>query len=418
MGFFSRFFKGKKAENSLNTSRSFFWGGSSAGAFVNEHTAMQTSAVYACVRVISEAIASLPLNVYNHNADGTGGAKPALTHNLYNLLHYAPNPEMTSFVYRETLMGHLLLYGNAYSQIIRDGGARVIGLYPLLPDKMDVSRNDRGEIYYTYWRDRDEAGSRGKSDAVILRKEDVLHIPGLSFDGLIGYSPIALAKNAIGMAIATENYGATFFANGATPGGILEHPGTVKDPETLRAAWETVHKGSHNTNKVGVLTDGLKYHQIAIPPEQAQFLQTRKFQLNEIARIFQVPPHMIGDLERSSFNNIEQQSLEFVKYCISPWVNRWEQAMWQNLLLPSEKTRLFVKFNLDGLLRGDYATRMRGYSIGIQNGFMCPNDIRRLEDMDEIPDDKGGNKFMVNGNMVELNDVGAAYRRRKGLDDE
>lgn len=408
MGLFSRFFK-EKPKNTLSTSRSFFWGSTKAGVLVNEATALQTAAVYACVRLISEAVAGLPLHIYSHD---TGGSKPVTTHNLYTLLHYAPNPEMTSFVFRETLMGHLLLYGNAYAQILRDGGGRVTGLYPLLPNKMDISRSDKGEIYYTYWRDRDETRQRDESGGITLRREDVLHIPGLSFDGMKGYSPIAMAKNAIGMAIATENYGASFFANGATPGGLLEHPGTVKDTEALRDAWDVVHKGVHNSSKVGVLSDGLKYQQISIPPEQSQFLETRKFQLNEIARIFQVPPHMIGDLEKSSFNNIEQQSLEFVKYCVNPWVNRWEQAMWHSLLLPSEKTRVFVKFNLDGLMRGDYETRMKGYSIGIQNGFMCPNDIRKLEDLNEIPEEEGGFNFMVNGNMVKLKDVGAAYRKR------
>ena len=287
-------------------------------------------------------------------------------------------------------------------------------MYPLLPNKMDVNRNDNGEIYYTYWRDQDETHRKEKSGGVILRKDDVLHIPALSFDGMIGYSPIAMAKNAIGMAIATESYGAAFFANGATPGGLLEHPGTVTTPETLRDEWDVVHKGVKNSGKVGVLSDGLKYQQISIPPDQSQFLETRKFQLNEIARIFQVPPHMIGDLEKSSFNNIEQQSLEFVKYCIQPWVNRWEQGMWQSLLLPSEKSRLFIKFNLDGLLRGDYKTRMDGYTKAIQNGFMCPNEVRKLENFNEIPAEEGGFNYMVNGNMVKLKDVGAAYRGRGG----
>jgi HK97 family phage portal protein len=328
MGFFDRFRKNKdnkdnndnKVENNLSTSRHFLWGGSNAGVMVNETTALQTSAVYACVRVISEAIASLPLKVYVYDNSDRNGSTPVPEHPLYHLLYHAPNPEMTSFSFRETLMSHLLIYGNGYAQIIRDGGGRIIGLYPLLPNKMDVSRNERGEIYYTYWRDRDEAGSRGKSDAIILRREDVLHIPGLSFDGLIGYSPIALAKNAIGMAIAAEDFGSTFFSSGATPSGILEHPGGFEDKqiESLRQAWDAIHKGTHNSSQVAILTDGAKYHQISIPPEQAQFLETRKFQLNEIARIFRVPPHMIGDLERSTFSNVEQQSLDFVKYCLNP----------------------------------------------------------------------------------------------------
>jgi HK97 family phage portal protein len=412
MGIFSRFQRAKTPQNSLSTSRSVFWGGSTSGVFVSEMTAMQTASVYACVRVIAETIASLPLHVYRYEKHGT---RLVPEHPLFNLLHNAPNPEMTSFVFRETLMSHILLWGNGYAQILRDGGGRALALYPLLPGKMDVGRGDDGQLYYTYWRDRDETRPHEKVGGVALRREDVLHIPGLSYDGLVGYSPIALAKNAVGMAIATEEYGASFFANGANPGGILEHPQAIKNPASIRDAWEALYKGARNSGKVAVLEDGLKFHQVSIPPEQAQFLETRKFQLNEIARIFRVPPHMIGDLEKSTYSNIEHQSLEFVKFTIEPWVVRIEQALHQSLVLPSEKNQVLIKFNMDSLLRGDYETRMKGYSIGIQNGFLSPNDVRRLEDMNLIPAEEGGDAYICNGNMVRLKDVGAAYG--KGGDD-
>ena len=420
MGFFSRFRKDKEPKpvsNNLSTNRFFAWGGSKAGARVNETTAMQTAAVYACVRIISEAIASLPLKVYAHDPNRIG-SKAVHDHYLYNLLSQAPNPEMTSFSFREAMMANLLIYGNAYAQIMRDGTNRVTALYPLEPCKMDISRDDNGQIYYKYWIDRDEATARNESGAMILRKDQVLHIPGLSFNGLVGMSPIGLAKETIGMAIAAEEFGSTFFASGATPSGILELPGATQEEKIneLRDAWEVIHKGSHNSHNMAVLTDGMKYKQISIPPEQAQFLETRKFQINEIARIFRVPPHMIGDLERSTFSNVEHQSMDFVKFCLNPWVTRWEQALWKSLILLSERSTHFIKFNVDGLMRGDYETRMRGYSIGIQNGFLCPNDIRRLENMNEIPEEKGGFNYMVNGNMVKLEDVGAAYRSRQGLD--
>lgn len=408
MGIFSRKNK-KNPKNSLSTSRLFFWGGaSSAGTYVNERNAMQTAAVYACVRVIAEAVASLPLHVYKYDGDGQ---KIAPDHSLYKVLHNIPNPEMTSFVFRETLMSHVLLWGNAYAEIRRDGGGRVRALYPLAPDKIDVNRDKSGEIYYTYWRDSDERRKDERSGGVIFRREEILHIPGLSFDGLVGYSPISLAKNSVGLSVAAEDYGAAFFSNGASPSGVLEHPSNLGDDGIgkIRDAWDVIHRGARNSGKVAILEDGLKYHTIAIPPEQAQFLETRKFQINEICRIFRVPPHMIGDLEKSSFSNIEQQSLEFVKYTLDPWVSRWEQALWQSLILPSEQERFFIKFNVDGLLRGDYETRMKGYAIGIQNGFLSPNDCRRLENMNEIPDEQGGNKYMVNGNMVSLENVGAAY---------
>ena len=209
------------------------------------------------------------------------------------------------------------------------------------------------------------------------------------------------------MAIATEEYGASFFANGANPGGVLEHPGVVKDPARVRESWNSVYQGTKNANRVAVLEEGMKFQSIGIPPEQAQFLQTRKFQLNEIARIFRIPPHMIGDLDKSSFSNIEQQSLEFVMYTLDPWVVRWEQAIKRALFSESEKKEYFVKFNVDGLLRGDYQGRMNGYAVGRQNGWLSANDIRELENLNRIPEELGGDLYLVNGNMTKLSEAGA-----------
>jgi len=401
MSIFSGLFRSRdKPKNRVGGGWNFLFGGTTSGKAVNERTAMQTSVVYACVRILAESEAGLPLHVYERTANGSKSTKPS--HPLYRLLHDEPNREMTSFVFRETLMSHLLLWGNAYAQIIRDGRGFPIALYPLLPDRMAVDRRESGELVYTYQSDKGQ---------VKLRRENVLHIPGLGFDGLIGYSPIAMAKNAVGLALATEDYGATFFANGANPGGVLEHPGVIKPEQAdrLRESWQSQFGGA-NAHKVAVLEEGLKFHQMSIPPEQAQFLETRKFQINEIARIFRVPPHMVGDLEKSSFSNIEQQSLEFVKYTLDPWVVRWEQSLQQALILPSEKATIFIKFNLDGLLRGDYQSRMQGYSTGIQNGFMSVNDVRGLEDMNLLTAEEGGDLHFVNGNMVKLADVGAAYK--------
>lgn len=402
MGFLKGLFRSRdKPQNRVGGGWSFLFGGSTAGKAVNERTAMQTSAVYACVRILSESIAGLPLHIYRRTPDG--GKEQIAMHPLFRLLHDEPNREMTSFVFRETLMAHLLLWGNAYAQIIRDGRGYPVSLYPLLPDRMSVDRDPRTEqLVYTYQSDKGQ---------VKLSRDGILHIPGLGFDGLIGYSPIAMAKNAVGLALATEDYGAAFFANGANPGGVLEHPGVIKPEQAdrLRESWQTQFGGA-NAHKVAVLEEGLKFHQMSIPPEQAQFLETRKFQINEIARIFRVPPHMVGDLEKSSFSNIEQQSLEFVKYTLDPWVVRWEQSLQQALVLPSEKQTILIKFNLDGLLRGDYQSRMQGYSVGIQNGFYSVNDVRGHEDMNLLPDSEGGNLHVLNGNMVKLADVGAAYQ--------
>ena len=393
----------KPKNSTAGSAYRFYMGGSTAGKNVTERSAMQMTAVYSCVRVLSEAVAGLPLHLYKYRSDG--GKEKAIDNPLYFLLHDEPNPEMTSFVFRETLMTHLLLWGNAYAQIIRNGKGEVVALYPLMPNKMTVDRDENGRLFYKYYRGNDEA-IRNKEYEVILSPYDVLHIPGLGFDGLVGYSPIAMAKNAIGLAIATEEYGAKFFANGAAPSGVLEHPGTLKNPDKVRESWNATFGGSHNANKVAVLEEGMKYTPISISPEQAQFLETRKFQINEIARIFRVPPHMVGDLEKSSFSNIEQQSLEFVKYTLEPWLVRWEQSMVRSLLTPSEKKEYFIKFNVDGLLRGDYASRMSGYATARQNGWMSANDIRELENLDRIPAEEGGDLYLINGNITKLADAG------------
>lgn len=395
----------KPVDKAADAGYSFLFGRTTSGKPVNERTAMQTTAVYACVRILAEAVASLPLHVYEYQDDG--GKKLVHDHPLYYLLHDEPNPEMTSFVFRETLMSHLLIWGNAYAQIIRDGAGRVLGLYPLLPDKMEVQRDDKGNIYYVYSRNSDENPTFKEYGNIKLKAEDVLHIPGLGFDGLIGYSPIAMAKNAVGMTLACEEYGASFFANGANPGGVLEHPGVLKDPSKVRESWNSVYRGVSNAHKIAVLEEGMKYQQIGIPPEEAQFLETRKFQINEIARLYRIPPHMVGDLDKSSFSNIEQQSLEFVKYTLDPWVIRWEQSLQRSLLLPGEKGKYFIKLNVDGLLRGDYQSRMNGYAVGRQNGWFSANDIREMENMNPIPDEEGGNLYLVNGAMTKLADAGA-----------
>ena len=382
---------------------SFFFGTSSSGKTVNEQTALQTTAVYACVRILAETIASLPLHTYKYTVNGK---EKAIDHPIYYLLHSEPNPEMTSFVFRETLMGHLLLWGNAYVQIIRDGRGRVIGLYPLLPSKMTVNRTEKGILYYQYEKDGQQ---------YFLGNHEVLHIPGLGFDGLVGYSPIAMAKNAIGMAIATEEYGAKLFANGATPGGVLEHPGVLKVPARIRDSWNAVYQGSGNAHRLAILEEGMSFKSIGIPPEQAQFLETRKFQIEEICRIFRVPPHLVASLDRATFSNIEQQSISFVVHTIRPWLIRIEQSINKALLSDSEKGQYFVSFVVEGLLRGEYSARMQGYAIGIQNGFLSPNDVRSLENLNAI---EHGDIYAMNGNMLKLEDIGAYYGKETARNDK
>jgi len=406
MGIFTGLFHGRQPPRNdavISGGMPVYFGMSGAGKNVTQRSAMQMTAVYACVRILSEAVASLPLHVYRYEENGN--KRRAYDSRLYRILHDEPNPEMSSFVFRETLMTHLCLWGNAYAQIIRDPYGRVTALYPLMPDRMTVMRDDKtGNIYYLYTRSYEDKQTTPPYQ-VRLEKRDVFHIPGLGFDGLVGYSPIAMAKNSVGLAIAAEEYGGKFYQNGATPSGVLMHPGNLKDPARVRDAWNAAFKGSENAGKVAVLEEGMKYSSISINPSEAQFLETRKFQIDEIARIFRIPPHMVGDLEKSSFSNIEQQSLEFVQYTLRPWLVRWEQAISRSLLTDEEKIDTFARFNVDGLLRGDYASRMQGYATARQNGWMSANDIRELEDLDKIPADLGGDLYLVNGNMLPLESI-------------
>ena len=380
-----------KPQNAVSATPTFYFGSSSAGKSVTPRSAIHVSTVYACVRVIAETVASLPLHVYE-NTD-TGSVK-AQGHPLYRILHDEPNTEMTSFVMREVMLSHLLLWGNSYSQIIRSGRNQIMGLYPLLPDRMEVDRNSAGALTYTY------TTTEGRT--VRLAQEDVLHIPGLGFDGIMGHSPIALEKNAIGLGIAAEEYGSKFFGNGATPSGVLTHPNTVKNPKALRESWNNAYGGSANAGKVAILEEGMRFDRISIPNNEAQFLETRKFQVSEICRIYRVPPHLVGDLEHATFSNIENQSISFGVHTIRPWLVRMEQSMNRALFSPNEKGRFFVRINMDGLMRGAYKERMEGYAIARQNGWMSANDIRELENMNPISAAEGGNAYLVNGNMIAI----------------
>lgn len=371
-----------------------------AGVSVNEITALQSAAVYACVRLLAETVASLPLITYRRLSNG--GKERATDHPLYNVLHYQPNRFMSSFEWRETMMGHLLLWGNAYSRIEDDASGNVIELYPMRPDRVQISQTEEGLIY-TY--------SPPGREVVALPEDRIFHVPGFSLDGIVGISTIAQARQAIGLSLATEEFGSRFFGNGARPGGVLEHPGTLTDEamERLRLSWEQSHTGTANAHKVAILEEGMKYTQIGIPPDDAQFLETRKFQLAEIARIFRVPAHLIGDLDRATFSNIEHQSLEFVIHSVRPWLVRWEQAIMRSLLLKRERNQIFAEFLVDGLLRGDTMSRYQAYATAVTNGWMSRNEIRQLENLNPV---EGLDEYLVPMNMMESGgDFG-------GLDDE
>lgn len=392
-----------------------FTGGtkSATGLNVTPDRALQASAVYACVRVLAETIASLPLHVYKRLARGK---EKATDHYLYPILHDAPNPEMTSFEFRETMMGHLCLRGNAYAEKVYDRAGRIKELWPLNPDRVTVARDKATkQLIYTVTIP-DEARK------VELGSDRILHIRGLSGDGIIGYSPIKLARESIGLSLATEEYGARFFGNGSRPGGVLEHPGKLgaEARKNLKKSWEDMHQGLEQSHRIAILEEGLKWHQIGIVPEEAQFLETRKFQLNDIARIFRVPPHLIGDLERSTFSNIEHSSIDFVVHTIRPWLVRWEQALKLRLLREREGDQIyFAEFLVDGLLRGDVQSRYNAYAVGRQNGWLSADDIRELENMNPLPGEQG-KTYLLPLNMVPADQTAKVgdMAKDKGLQGE
>ena len=399
-------------DNVRDSGQTFVFGKADSGERVDEKSAMQIATVYACVRLLAETVAGLPLHLYI-SKDGGSAKEKATDHPLYRLLYRQPNPEMTSFSFREVMMTHLLLWGNCYAQIVRDGKNGVLGLYPLLPENVEVDRDEKGQIFYIYHAYTDEKPGENNRD-IYFRRDEIFHVPGLGFNGLVGFSPIAMMKNALGTTLAVEKYGSSFFKNGAQPSGVLEHPGVLKDPSKIRENWSAVYGGANNAHKVAVLEEGMQYKAISLPPEDSQFLSTRQFGVTEICRIFRVPPHMVQNMEHATFSNIEHQSIDFVVHTLTPWLVRFEQAIIKDLLLPDEQDDYFPKFNVDGLLRGDYQSRMQGYATGISNGFLSPNDIHRLENWDLIPAEKGGDDYYLNGGYVKLEDVGKQQILQQG----
>lgn len=390
-----------------------FTGGtkSATGLNVTPDRALQASAVYACVRVLAETIASLPLHVYKRLARGK---EKATDHYLYPILHDAPNAEMTSFEFRETMMGHLCLRGNAYAEKVIDRAGRVKELWPLNPDRVTVERDKATkQLVYTVTIP-DEARK------VELGSDRILHIRGLSGDGIIGYSPIKLARESIGLSLATEEYGARFFGNGSRPGGVLEHPGKLgaEARKNLKKSWEDMHQGLEQSHRIAILEEGLKWHQIGIAPEEAQYLETRQHQTTDIARIFRVPPHMIGDLTRSTNNNIEHQGIEFAVYTMTPWCVRFEQGFRQRLF-DVDDTNYFAEFLINGLLRGDINSRYNAYAIGRQWGWLSADDIRELENQNPLPDGQG-KTYLLPLNMVPADQTAKVgdMAKEKGLQED
>ncbi len=364
------------------------------GVRVSETTAMNYSAVYACVRIISETIASLPLNVYKRLDIGK---RKATEHPLYKVLHLKPNDDMTSFTWRELMATQLNLNGNSYNYKLRDEHGIIRGFMPLLANRMEVTIGDNDEVKYNYeFKD----GIKRQ-----VPKEDILHIPGLSFNGIVGRSPISMAKEAIGLGMALEEFGSRFFSNSTNIGGVAQHPGklTKQGYENLRSSINEVYQGLGKSHSLLLLEEGMKYEKITIPPNDAQFIESRRFQLEEIARIFRIPKHLLQDLMNASFSNIEHQSIDFVVHTIRPWLVRIEQAINADDEIFSDKD-YFCEFVVDGLLRGDTSARSEYYVKMIQNGVYSPNDVLEMENKNAYP---GGDKHFIQLNMQTVESIGS-----------
>jgi HK97 family phage portal protein len=361
---------------------------SATGVQVTNESARRITAVWAAVKIISESVASLPCFVYQRRKDGKG--RDRQTDNpIHRLIHTQPNPWQSSFEWREMMQGHLCMRGNAYSEMLYDRRGGIQSLIPRHPDRMrvyDISQESIGNhpLVYEY--------QPASGPARFLFPDEVLHLKGLSDDGFVGLSPIHEFRETLGLSIGTEGYAARFFRNYANPGGVLTHPKTLSAPAVtrLREQWEQKHQGVDNAHKVAVLEEGLTWTAIGVKPIDSQLIESRKFSIAEIARIFRVPPHMLADLDKATFSNIEQQSIEFVMHSLRPWLVRWEQRLGMALLTPREQSQgLFIEFSVDGLLRGDVKSRYAAYAVGRQWGWLSPNDVRAFENMNPREDDGG-----------------------------
>lgn len=361
-------------EGSLVQMMGFGPGKTKSGASVGPDSAWNYTAVYAAIRLLSETVAQLPLVLHRKEGDNR---RPAYEHPLYGLMHDNPSDQLTSFVWRETQMGHVLSWGNGYAHIQREQGTRTPqGLSLLSPKFTEAVVDTAGSFFYL-------TEVNGKKHRIDPR--DVLHIPALGFDGFAGKSPITLHRETIGLSMRATEFGAEFFGNGASLGGVLKHPkGLGKEGRVnLKESWDRFKGAGYQGT--ALLEEGMDYTRIGIPPNDAQFIETRKFQISEIARIYNVPPHMLRDLEKSAFNNMTEQSIEFLRYTMTPWLVKWEQELNRKLLTPEERADgYYFKFMVNGLLRGTQKDRYEAYGKGIQDGWLVRNEARGFEDLDPI----------------------------------
>jgi len=406
MGLFSRLEKRSSLATPEKWLVDWFAGGraeTNAGPVVTVSSSMQMVAVYSCIDILSRTVGSLPLYLYKR-LDG-GGKELARKHPLFSLMRRQPNPEMTAMRYRSTLQGHLASWGNCYSYIDWSGNGYPKALWPIRPDRVDVQRVN-GQLIYKYYPGSDDKKLVNGFD---IPRENMMHIPGFGFDGVIGYSPLSLAREAIGLGMAAEEFGARFFGSGSNPGMVVEHPGQLKDRKAFRESINEVHQGLGKTHRIMLLEEGMKATKIAVDPKDSQFLETRKFQITEIARLFHVPPHMLADVEKSTSwgSGIEEQNIGFITHTMRPLFVLWEEELGRVLLLDREKDEYFFEFDLMALLRGDAVKRWTAYIMGKRNGILNADEIRGWENLNPIPDGKG-KEYIIEKNMMGLSDLGAA----------
>jgi HK97 family phage portal protein len=360
-----------------------------SGIRIDPDTALRSTVVLACARVLAETIGGLPLHLYKR--DALGGKTIAREQPLYNVLHHTPNSWQTSFEWREQAMLHLCLHGNAYSELRAGLSGAVSELIPLHPSRMKVERIETGRLRYVY--------TEPNGEKTLYTQDQIMHIRWLSNDGVTGMVPVELARDAIGLARACEIHGASYFGNGARPGIVLETDNMIP-PEAataLRDNWERTHRGADRASKTAVLMGGLKAHELGGNNQESQFLESRRFQVEEICRLYRVPPHLVGDLTRSSFSNIEQQSIDFVQHTLLPWLRRFETAFARDLI--ADNTTYFAEFDTRGLLRGDASARASYYQTLWNLGVASVNEIRSWENLNPV---ENGDTRFVQLNMQTL----------------
>ena len=387
--FFTNLFK-KKEKRDFISAMSAISRGANSGVSVDKNTALTFTAVWSAVRLLSESISILPVNVYDRQPNGDKNLAPKNA--VYNLVHNEPNNYMSSVAFFEKVMMDLCLSGNSYVHIVRNGGGTPQELLPLNAQDINVKIND-GQIFY-----------HNKNSDIVLDDYDVLHFKGVSQDGIMGLSPITQNANAIGWGLALEEYGSKYFTNSAKLSGVLETDRALSEEaiSRLRTSFSNTYNQLQNAQSTAILEEGLSFKPITISPEQSQFLASRIFSITEIARMFNIPTFMLQEHSKSSFNNIESLSQSYVTYTLMPYIRRMESEMNRKLFKKNEKGKLFVEWNVNGLLRGNIKDRTDAYKTGINNGYLTINEIRRKENLNSVAD---GDELYLPLNITKIQNL-------------